>query len=65
MSRVDRPVTQTALVAVKKASIIGIGLPVLEIGNISSKPPITMAKAKLSSKKRFEFIAKSGVLERW
>ncbi len=41
--------TQTALIAVKKASMSGIGSPLLQTGRARRLPPARMAKAKPSS----------------
>lgn len=41
-SNTDKPVTQTALVEVKKASMKDSGAPVVDAGNMNSNAPMVM-----------------------
>ena len=51
MSRTVRPVTQTAEVEVKRASIKAISPDVVEKGSISRNAPVSIAVIKLSRRK--------------
>jgi hypothetical protein len=52
MSTTVRPVTQTALVAVNRASISESGVPTTAASSLSRRPPMMIAAAKLAMRMR-------------